>query len=71
MEGFIWTSLNEVIFMKNILIKYDENDIEPLNVYILGDESFISNVPEDIIKELSEIFNKAVEDLQNERLDWK
>lgn len=57
--------------MKNILIKYDENNVEPLNVYILGDESFISNAPEDIIKKLSEIFNKAVEDLQNERLDWE
>lgn len=57
--------------MKNILIKYDENNVEPLNVYILGDGSFISNAPEDIIKKLSEIFNKAVEDLQNERLDWE
>lgn len=55
--------------MKSIIIRFDENNIESSEMYILGGKNFISNVPEEVVKKLSKIFNKAVEELQNERLD--
>lgn len=55
--------------MKSIIIRFDENNIESSEMYILGGKNFISNVPEEVVKKMSKIFNKAVEELQNERLD--
>lgn len=54
--------------MKTILIKYDENDIEQLNVYILGGENFISDAPIDIIKKLAELFDKAYKEAIDESI---